>query len=268
MTDEWPLRDSESDDAEVSLQKALTRFGNPELVRRWEAAQGEELPPSPRKPVSWLRGDADPYDVLRAKGDAYHVSRKRNEILARIRAAEEPLVRDFRDRVASGEIVLTGLQTKPSMGRKRTTLPAIWAPLLRFVWRKDMVCIGPEEFSFVRAAGPLRRAATVQGAVGPAATEPEGGPKATTPGMAPRGPRSTVPLIERAVRENWSKIRSGTPADGAEGPNWHAAAILLEKWMRRRSPKGEDQKLPAVRTIRKHLPDVYARLLAEKAGRI
>jgi hypothetical protein len=60
-------------------------------------------------------------------------------ILAQREIADAAVLRDFRARIASGEIILTGLRTKPLLDSGRSIIPCEWAELLELDWDESSV---------------------------------------------------------------------------------------------------------------------------------
>ena len=92
-----------------------------------------------------------------------HLAARRREveeheraILDRQEAAEAALVRDFRDRIARGEVVLTGLRTRPNLDPSRSAIPAAWAELLVFDWGEASV--RAQEVEYIDVQGERRHA--------------------------------------------------------------------------------------------------------------
>ncbi|TDH61578.1 hypothetical protein E2C06_15700 [Dankookia rubra] len=61
------------------------------------------------------------------------------------------LEKDFRKRIINGEIILCGIQTKPTRMSERSVIPGAWAADCIFDFRNDMLCVDDVIFHNVEA---------------------------------------------------------------------------------------------------------------------
>ena len=166
---------------------------------------------------------------------------------------------DFRARVASGEVVLEGLQTAPTLARNRMSIPAAWAAIMRFKVRESIVIAEDTKFIGVMAS-PFASQANAT---------PTDAPKVevAVKGVSSFPRRSNrenyTPLIEEALRARWDDVAARVALDG--GFIATQIARMLEVWIKSTYPERINQHLPTLGTIRTRLPKIYDQLLAEKA---
>lgn len=184
-------------------------------------------------------------------------------------AAWADVERDLRTRLVRGEFHLRGVMVEPHRKRAAEVLPGVWAADYRFDFSLGTVRF--EAFRYVAVIatrGPAaesdtdRPTATLPIESREAADAPVAG-TATNPtpriGGRPRG----APLIEQALREHWNGLH---PAGAPEKPeSWLNLSLRLIARVKKARPK-DGALFPKEETVRKHLPEIYARLLVEKGG--
>jgi hypothetical protein len=205
--------------------------------------------------------ELDPAFVEHAKAQ----NALRSAVENRQRDASTALERDFRDRIASGDVVLGGLQFAPTLATARSTIPSVWARLLSFWVPVNKVLVGVQKIRFMevtahRAVPPV--SAAVSSAT-PASADTEA---AADPSPRRRGRASSEPLIEADLRANWEAVQQRVAKTSNGEPNWSdIARFVRNRLMRARGPG--QVKVPQLDTIRRKLPRMYAQLLGDKLGR-
>jgi hypothetical protein len=227
----------------LNLFEALQAFCDPDLFAHWQEVQRLYLPP-PDRSVRYSRN---------------------MEVLARRRRAQRALLADLRSRVASGEVVLEGLQIGPGAPAiERSRVPALWGPLLQFNFKKDIVGARGAEFALVRASRAVVGIAPV------ASSQPAHAPPAedfvavehkATRRAGGRG--NFAPMIEALLREMWEQIQRRLEETGRKVPVWSELARTMEKRLKN-AAANNGKPVPHVDTIRTRLPEIYERVLSEK----
>ncbi|WP_426954123.1 hypothetical protein [Muricoccus radiodurans] len=247
----------------LPLLEAICAFCEPELVHRWQVALNVPMPPA--LPIrsryfnrSWGYDDDD------WRGD-----------LGRLRAAERKVIgdrqqlawievrEDFRARIASGELVLTGLQIAPSLAAARSVIPAIWARLLVFR-AQNSVTAKEVRFIDVMVERIVRQpmAPTFSKEQGIAApSEPSREMEEAAPLRRPRGRANVGPMIEEDLRTNWEEVQRLAARSPSGKPSWTTLARAVRKRLGKTHPRR--QSIPHEQTIRTRLPKIYARLLSD-----
>jgi hypothetical protein len=252
----------------LALREALLAFSDPILAERWRETKQEVLPPLIHLPyptydpvlkeyVSEALAKLEPAYIERAKAQ----NARRSALQDAEQKARMALEHDFRNRVASGEVVLEGLQFAPSLATARSVIPSIWARLLIFRFA-DSVWVGNQKIRFmeITAFRPVPLVSTAASSAAPMSTAPEAA-AASLP--RPRGRMSYVPLIEAALRANWDEVCQRAANRPAQLPIWSDLARVIHKRLAKEHRKGEGS-IPHEQTIRTRLPQIYARLLSEK----
>jgi hypothetical protein len=261
----------------LPLREAFLAFSDPVLTGGWQNAM-QEVAPLPiylpdvtyeqvfdefvlRKQKPANRPRYDP--VIVAMADARDAVIK--AVSERKQKAWQAVERDFRNRIASGEVVLEGLQCAPTLATSRSVIPSLWAELLIFHPVSDQVetKIQKIEFMKVTAFRAVRQVSTVASAAALTNDLPEA---VMAPSPRPRGRTSYEPLIEAVLRANWEDVQRRASSHPEQRPIWSELARAIHKRLRREQRKGEEQ-IPHEQTIRTRLPQIYARLLSEKPVR-
>ena len=171
----------------------------------------------------------------------------------------------FRQRVASGEVVLEGLQCAPSLATARSTIPTLWARLLIFDALSNKVSTTVQNVAFMDVTAYRARQQRSAGASA-AALPDDPSPPVAIPASRPRGRTSYEPLIEEALRANWDKVQQRAADHPEQRPVWTEAARLLHNWLCKEH-RNKRQQIPHFDTIRTDLPKIYDRVLSEKPVR-
>lgn len=256
--------------ASLPLGEALLAYSDPDLVKRWQQTTSETLPPPIHLPyptydpilkasVSDELAKLDPAYIKRAEAQ----NALRSALQEAERAARTAVERDFRDRVASGEVLLEGLQFTPSLAAARSVIPSVWAKLLIFMPRNSM-WVGNLKTRFidVTARRTVSLPSTVISSTAPASVA-SAAAAASLP--RPRGRTSYEPLIEAALQANFDKVQQRAANHPEQRPTWTEAAALLHRWLGKEH-RNSGRRIPHVQTIRTNLPRIYARLMSEKAA--
>ncbi|MFC7737520.1 hypothetical protein ACFQX4_17100 [Roseomonas sp. GCM10028921] len=179
--------------------------------------------------------------------------------------AWDALEPSFRDRVASGEVVLEGLQSAPTLATARSAIPSLWARLLIFDAGSNRVSTTVQnvEFIDVTAYHSVQRVNAVT--IAAVLTTPWTEADAANP-PRPRGRTSYNALIESDLRANLEEVRRRAAQNPGQRPNWSELARAMHKRLTKQQRSGGGQ-IPHVETIRTRLPDIYARLLSKKPVR-
>ncbi|TDH60830.1 hypothetical protein E2C06_20255 [Dankookia rubra] len=181
-----------------------------------------------------------------------------DEVNTTRKQARAALERDFRARIASGEVVLTGLQIAPTAAYTRSKIPPIWAPRLRFLTTKNVVFMGNIKFVDVLASHFVRTTIPL-----PAEAEAEGAPANTPdPPKKPPGRPSYKRAIEEDLRTHWADVRRRAAKEANGKPNWSELARVMRRRLIKANNNHHDG-IPEEPTLRKHLPRIYKQLLRE-----
>ncbi|MGK7871196.1 hypothetical protein [Falsiroseomonas sp. E2-1-a20] len=213
----------------LPLREAALAWCTPQLVADLRAAHAEFAAASGRrvalhpflteKDAAYVR-----FIVLGSGGPAVPAYRK-------WLAAALQLEADFRQRVASGEIELEGLQVAPMLGLKRQRLQVDWAHHLTFNWLKDEVFVKHTCFDKVTATRCV------------AGGDVWGAARTKGPHGRPRFPLQQMVAIARSDL-------------GRRHPNRTREAERLCKLFRECHP---GQHVPAVSTTLKRIRQIYER---------
>ena len=183
----------------------------------------------------------------------------------RFMAAWHALENDFRARLVRGEFHLRGVMAKPRREQHSEILPGAWAADLAFDFQGDAVRVDDARYVAVTAsygAGPGDEFANssserANGALGDQAMAPT----PTAPRRHRGGRMNTKSVVEEALRAHWDELfPKGAPVD--PGP-WTRLASRLIK---RVGTSGHQRRIgfPQEETVRKHLREIYGRLVVEK----
>lgn len=173
---------------------------------------------------------------------------------------------DFRARLVRGEFHLKGVMTKPRREQQVEVLPGVWAADFAFDFRRDTV--GFDDTRYVAVTASYARApqpsavpdATGDGGDGDPADDELVGATAAPAGPR-RGRRGAGPTIEEALRMFWGVLfPHGAPAHPGQATD--LASRLIKRVEGSREWRG--RKFPEHGTVRRHLPKIYERVLAEK----
>ncbi|MCI0753557.1 hypothetical protein [Teichococcus vastitatis] len=171
----------------------------------------------------------------------------------------------FRKRVASGEVVLEGLQCAPVLATARSVIPALWARLLIFNTAGNEISTTVQNLKFMDVTA-YHTGQRIRADAGAAALPDDLSAAATIPAPRPRGRESYEPLIEAALDANWDKVQERAARHPEQRPVWSEAAKILHNWLRKEH-RDDGQKIPHFDTIRTRLSQIYARRLSEKPVR-
>jgi hypothetical protein len=255
----------------LPLQEALLAFSDPVLAERWRETKQEAFPPQIHLPyptydpaskeyVSEELAKLDPAYIAQAEAQ----NARRSAMQEAERQARMAVDHDFRNRIASGEVVLEGLQFAPSLATARSKIPSIWAQLLIF-HRNDSIWVGNGKTKFMQVTA-IRLMQLVSTKVSSAALESSAPEAATASLRRPPGRASYVPLIEADLRANLDEIRRRAANRPGQRPVWSELAREVYKRLDRARRNGGGS-IPHVQTIRTRLPRIYARLLSRKPVR-
>jgi hypothetical protein len=240
---------------------------DPGLAAAYETATTASVPPTPARPGGWFR--ARPQSIETLRQDAIR------ERQAKLRAAAEAekarcwaaLLADFRARVGTGEIRLTGLQLSPNPARERAHLPPVWATKMKLLPFKGRVTLGDAVFVDVTAERAREadlpvpaQISAVTPVVAPSVAEDELPRPRRKPGRKP-----TDDLIRGALLARWDCVAAEAAKASRGRPSMQALANALRRDLQRRYAKQSEKKLPQVGTIRKNLPAIYDDLVREIA---
>lgn len=248
----------------LPLSEAFEAFCDQEVVERWRLARRTPMPPALPIQSRYFSGRDEGF----CGGDPGRTRAAQRRLVAHSRQqAWHALREDFRGRIASGEVVLIGLQVAPSLATARAKIPVIWSSLLRF---RAPATVVVRDVQFIRvtahrvrqlpAAAALAPSQEVAGEQATSAEESE----ANTP-RRPRGRENVAPLIEADLRANWDDVQRRASRSSNGRPNWSELARAVRK--RLVKSQGLNKPMPHWQTIRTRLPDIYARLLSENAVR-
>lgn len=186
------------------------------------------------------------------------------------------LARDLKSRIERGEVHLTGVQTRPERRTERESIPSLWAADFHFGFLEGAVTVTPFRYIAVLCSlDPPPEQATTAGAAAPVPADPAvGGPADLkeggheTIGLPPRadGRPPFVAMIEADLRENWEQVQRRAAQKPGKRPVWTEEAKAMHRRLEAKHAKGRT-RIPQKGTIRKHLPDIYDRLVEETAGR-
>jgi hypothetical protein len=239
----------------VRLRDAIHQLTDPALLEAWRSAQMlVELPyiftvnlPAPPPP--------DELEKIETNNKTH------DKISKQKRLTREAVQQDFRQRVGSGEIILERLQYHPTLERQRTIIPAVWSNILHILFERDQVHAARMRFREVVAWRAPHVGRWVE-AVGLACARDTVSAKP----VRPRGRESAVPVIEEDLNLHWAEDQLRRNRSGRDHPVWSEFARIIHKRIRKRYPTSQ-HKVPHEQTIRKHLPEIYARLLRDKSAR-
>lgn len=249
--------------APLPLRDAMLRWCDQSLVQSAIAADAEfkAAPPEPRGP-SWFRGDS--LEEVRAWRAA--PSPRRN-LKQRAELAWQALIDNFRTLVATEAVVLSGLQTKPSLAFVRSDVPPAWASQMRFSVDSSRVRIADLQFVDVMARQRTNAQAAQQ------SESPRAGPGASdtlyledelpSKPRAKPGRKSTADLIKQALLGRWAEVTAEAGRAATNRPNFARLAKSLRKQLMRQRPALDEKRIPQEDTIRRNLPSIYDELLGE-----
>ncbi|TDH60798.1 hypothetical protein E2C06_20075 [Dankookia rubra] len=177
-------------------------------------------------------------------------------------AAVENIEADFRERIGSRKIFLSGLRSAPIPENARTAIPVDWASFLIFDWEHSAVTAF--KVTFVGVTG---RAVGVQPRQ-PIKSVPDEQLECTDrQSRKPPGRASYLPMISEALKA-FAQEKGKMPAEIlAAADNSSGLARSLETKLRKMHPTVDQSRLPSVETIRKHVRELAAPQMVEKGGR-
>jgi hypothetical protein len=205
--------------------------------------------------------ERDPHIVKLFEG----LNSRHEAAMERQRKAWRALESDFRTRVASGEVLLDGLQCAPTLATSRSPIPALWARLLVFCFAQNKIATTVQNVEFIDVMG-YRAGRQISAGTTPAVQPNIPSKAVTVSAPRPRGRMSYEPLIEADLRANWDEIRRRAANRPGQLPVWSELARAMHKRLDRARRNGGGA-IPHVQTIRTHLPQIYARLLSENPVR-
>jgi hypothetical protein len=280
---------NDADPQELPLREALIWWCNPVLVQRIQLVEeivditDSERAGLPRLSDSF--GDPKRWSLERYAGVRVHNGTiKPTGVLFE---AWKRLEADFRRRIEQGEIHLAGVSTWPLRETERRPIPNLWAADLVFDFRNSLVNVVQYQYSthrYVAVTASLKRhVAQPQAPVAAAPPIPARDPVLVkVPGVAleeagdavsvsdpalpkrkDRGRMNYGPLIEAVLRENWDDIARRYPPPTK--PVWTEVARMLRSRMTKRHARNPQAIVPQLDTFRTNLPDIYAKVLSEKA---
>jgi hypothetical protein len=167
---------------------------------------------------------------------------------------------DLRKRIASGEITLTGLQTKPRLKSARSVVPSAWAELLTFDWSTNSVQAAEVTLTSVLAERRLDSSSNKD--VGEPLFTQGRSPTDMPRTSRPRGRTDFRPMIEADLRANWDKVQQLAARNASKEPVWTELAKIVEKRLIK-AHHGGQRSIPHIETIRIRLPELYRKLVSE-----
>jgi len=260
------LREARIARGEVPLIEALRAWGDPALIgevcrceRRHSAHEMARMAALPRlldlaelrqpSSTSWMAGPPDYTQLL---------------------AGWTALENDFRARLVRGEFRLSGVMAKPHRRLQPEILPGVWAADFAFDFRRDAVSFDDAKYVAVTVTnGAAPSAAQVAGRPdgeiqGPV-TGPTISPTNRVQSTRPPGRKSGKPIVAQALRAQWAWLfPKGAPAN--PGPWTELAKRLVRRVETTGNPPGA--WFPDEDTVRKHLAEIYAEVLAEKGAAV
>lgn len=156
-----------------------------------------------------------------------------HRLMSRRTSAKAALLTDFVTRVQDGRVLLTGLQSQPTLAVARSELSADWARHMVFDWDRNAVRVFDSVFVDVQGSARKPR---------PPKKPPAVRAKAATGRGRPKFPFEI--LVEIAATPGWRRAQHNTR---------EAEALLAE--FRRRHPMTKE---PALSTVVSHVGEVYA----------
>ncbi|MBR0658707.1 hypothetical protein [Neoroseomonas oryzicola] len=186
----------------------------------------------------------------------------------RFMAAWGGLENDFRARLVRGEFHLKGVMAKPRRELQPEILPGVWAADSVFDFQRGTVTIDDARYVAVTVShGPGTHVGAVHDSIADTHDDGFSDTPVASPGATSsqkRGRKGVGPIIEEALREFWEVLfPQGAPAH--PGRTTEFAARLIKRVEASRLWRGK--QFPEHGTVRKHLPKIYERVLAEKDGR-
>jgi hypothetical protein len=247
----------------LPLVKALAAFCDPILVERRREIERQAA----SVPTRWLENswNSDPCHPLHHGGLVLRRTRPRtwsDTLRSERNQIWNELLADFRRRIASGDVVLVGLQVAPTLAQSKSRIPSVWAGLLKFEVARGAVTARDVKFIHVTAAlsKPEAEFIAVGGNVPPPRSVADDVPDRPTR----RGGRENFgPLIEEALQARWDDIEARKAIDGKLA--WTTMAEMLLRWLKAQYPQRDaNGQLPAPRTIENKLSKTYHRLAHDK----
>lgn len=171
---------------------------------------------------------------------------------------------DLRQRMASRQVILSGLKVKPEVASSRTVLSEWWADHLAFDWEHGTVVVYDALY-----VGVTSHAVQIQHDPPEQATGSAQLGNASEPPRRPVGRASYRPIIEAELAAHLRERERSLRAFAAGEPNQSQLATALEKRLKRLQPDkvAVAGGLPKHETIRKHVRDILALALGDKGGR-
>jgi hypothetical protein len=171
------------------------------------------------------------------------------------------VTKDLRERIVTGEITLTGLQTKPRLKSARSVVPSAWAELLTFDWSKNSVQAADVTLTSVLAERRLDSSVSKDACAEPPLV-PNRSPTDIPRTSRGRGRTDFRPMIEADLRANWDKVQQLAARNASKKPVWTELAKIVEKRLIRAHP-GNQRSIPHVEIIRTRLPELYLKVLSD-----
>lgn len=266
----------------LPLRDAMLQWCDQSLVQSAIAADAEfkAAPPDPRGP-SWLQGDS--LEVVRAWRAA---PSPRRTLQQRAELAWQALIDNFRTLVATEAVVLSGLQTKPSLAFERSDVPPVWASQMRFSLTKGRVTVAEVVFAdiLVRrpsstpmphpAELPVPAEADASGSVdslgvmvaldgADSLDAPPSDDEAPAKARAKPGRKPKTGIVKQVLLSRWESISSEAASAPSGRPNFANLARTVHRHLTRQRPKLDERIIPQEESIRRKLPLIYDELLRE-----
>ncbi len=185
----------------------------------------------------------------------------------------DDLALDLKKRIELGQVHLQGVQTHPVREIERKPIPSAWATDFRFDFPACTLTVDGYRYvsvicSLDRPVASAAVASSSEGTISDAADVPEDVLDTAEAGEAQRavGRENFAPLIEADLRANWDAVRRQAARNPGERPVWTELARAVRKRLGKGRRDGGRAKIPHEDTIRKHLPDIYERLLRDIPG--
>jgi hypothetical protein len=188
----------------------------------------------------------------------------------------EDLTRDFKRRIERGEVYLQGVQMRPELRDTHETIPSTWAGDFRFDWAANAITVARRRYvAVICLLGPpsvsTSPARTNVNQVADVVRQAEEANEPPVNGAGPEGKRRGRPAYQQAMegdlRDNWDDVQRRAAKNPSRMPVWSDLAKQMHKRMEAVCRKAGHGNAPAVGTVRKNLPSIYARLLEEKTAR-
>jgi hypothetical protein len=254
----------------LPLRDALAAWSDPEAVSRYKRLEWLNFSVNNVLvlPTPYLRTASDP-EPARESFERYEL-----EVPSiALSMAWSSLEQDFRARIEGGELRPRGVQVYPLAKADREVIPHLWAVDFHFDFsagRIHVVRHGATTHSFVAVQIVRDQTVAKRSSVELCAPVTDGQRETTSGSGGPTGRsrrnggrRSDMPVIHAALVDYWDELYpKGPPADP---PQWIALGRSLCRRMER-ARRTSHGRVPALETVRKHLPEIYVRVLVEKGA--